>query len=469
MEIIHWMGGHHMGDETSIKIDVIDEGMLAVMTVIPMGFEQITFEKLKVALERAGVVYGINQDVLRDIIQYQKFGKPFEVAHGTPPQDGEDGYYEFLFETDVNVKPKILNDGSVDYKSMGEVPVVEAGQELVRYHKATAAVSGKNVYGAELVGRRGKELLALRGKGFEISEDKLLYKASLTGKVTYKHERLEVSNVLIIPGDVTIATGGVKFSGDVVIKGNVLSGAEVHANGNIEVNGSVEAATLVAGKNVVLKNGMQGNGKGTIQAGNDVSGKFFEQVDIKAKGKVSANAIMHCNVVSEEEIVVAGRFGIIVGGKLSAYRGIEATIIGNMNEVKTVLEAGTSRNIYSEMSSTDEKIRGIVEEIRKLKASEEKIASMLAKNPGNAEINEMKVSVMRSKIMKETELRDAEKEMSHIADIISKTSNPRITVLKSIYPGVWLTINGVTQKLKTENYNIHYQKNGVELEFVPNI
>ena len=97
------------------------------------------------------------------------------------------------------------------------------------------------------------------------------------------------------------------------------------------------------------------------------------------------------------------------------------------------------------------------------------IASMLAKNPGNAEINEMKVSVMRSKIMKETELRDAEKEMSHIADIISKTSNPRITVLKSIYPGVWLTINGVTQKLKTENYNIHYQKNGVELEFVPNI
>lgn len=456
-------------DKRPITVKVEKNGMSATINVSPIDKEEYKYEDLADALEAANVVYGIDKEALCDIVNTNRFYLDVIVARGEEPQDGKDGYFEYLFDTDVDVKPKILADGSVDYKSMGEVPVVEEGTELVHYHPAVAPTDGMSVLGNVIMGKRGKDLMILKGKGFKLSEDKTVYTAGLTGKVTIKGNVLEVSNVLVIQNDVSISTGGVSFAGDVVIKGNVLSGAEVRANGNIEVNGCVEAATLIAGKNVVLKNGMQGNGKGSIHAGKNVSGKFFEQVTIEAKGNVSANAIMHCNVKSEETVSVAGKFGIIVGGRVEAYREIEATMIGNMSEVKTVLEVGTRNDLYARMERVESKLKDLQQELQKLKAAGEKIAKMLVTDLDNAELKNMKMNVMRSKIAREAAMTELQHEKEDIAAIMAKVTNPRIFVLKSIYPGVILTINGVSEQIKTENYNVFYQKNGVEIEFMANL
>lgn len=461
-----------MGEENmhkSIRIRVVDEGMTAIMNVYPEPEEELTYHDLKDALEAENIKFGLDEAAVKSIIDEKRFSKDVVIASGIQAKDGEDGYFEPLFETDVVLKPKILKDGSVDYKSMGEIPVVQENQELVRYHKATNAVNGRNVFGQEILGKKGKELQVLKGKGFHLSEDKMVYTAAFTGKATLKGNVLEISNVLVIKEDVSISTGGVSFSGDVVIKGNILSGAEVRASGNIEVNGCVEAAILVAGKNVVLKNGMQGNGKGRIHAGKDVSGKFFEQVTIEAKGNISANSIMHCDLKSEEAINVAGKFGIIVGGRAEAYRGIEATLIGNMSEVKTVLVVGTSTDLYARMAEIDKKQKETNGDLEKLKTANEKVLEMLQKYPDNDELKEKKMLIMRARISKEAVLKDLQRETKEVTEIIAKTTNPRVSVLKSIYPGVVLTINGVTERIKTENYNVFYQKNGLELEFRPNI
>lgn len=452
-----------------ITVKVEKNGMSATINVSPIENEEYKYEDLVNALEAANVVYGIDKEALLDIVNTNRFYVDVVVARGEEPRDGTDGYYEYLFETDVDVKPKILADGSVDYKSMGEVPVVEEGTELVYYHPAVAPTGGMSVLGNEIMGKRGKDLMALKGKGFKLSEDKTIYTAALTGKVTIRGNVLEVSNVLVIQNDVSISTGGVSFAGDVVIKGNVLSGTEIRANGNIEVDGCVEAATLIAGKNVVLKNGMQGNGKGSIHAGKNVSGKFFEQVTIEAKGNVSANAIMHCNVKSEEAVNVAGKFGIIVGGRVEAYREIEATIIGNMNEVKTVLEVGTRNDLYGRMERVEHKLKELQQELQKLKMAGEKVAKMLVTDLDNADLKNMKMNIMRSKIAREAAMTEFQHEKEDIAAVMAKVTNPRIFVLKSIYPGVVLTINGATEQIKTENYNVFYQKNGVDIEFVANL
>lgn len=452
-----------------ITVKVAKDGMSATINVSPMESENYTYEDLANALESAHVVYGVNKAVLQEILDNKRFFLDVVVARGREPKDGTDGYYEYLFETDVDVKPKILADGSVDYKSMGQIPVVEEGTELIHYHPATVQINGMSVLGKEIIAKRGRDLQVLKGKGFKLSEDKTVYAAALTGKVTIKGNVLEVSNVFVIQNDVSISTGGVTFAGDIVIKGNVLSGAEVRANGNIEVNGCVEAATLIAGRNVVLKNGMQGNGKGSIHAGKDVSGKFFEQVTIEAKGKVSANAIMHCNVKCEETVNVAGRFGIIVGGRVEAYRGIEATIIGNMSEVKTVLEVGTRSDLYARMERVEKKLKELQQELQKLKTAGEKVAKMLVTTPDNSDMKTMKINIMRSKIAREAAMAELQHEKESIAAIMAKVTNPRICILKSIYPGVVMTINGVTEIIKKENYNVFYQKNGVEIEFLANL
>lgn len=456
-------------NQKTIIVKVEKSGMSATINVSPIENEEYQYEDLVKALEDANVVYGVDEEALLNIVNTKYFYLDVIVARGKAPQDGTDGYYEYLFETDVDVKPKILADGSVDYKSMGEVPVVEEGTELVHYHPATVPINGINVFGKEIIAKRGRDLLGLKGKGFNLSENKTIYTAALTGKVSIRGNVLEVSNVLVIQDDVSISTGGVKFAGDVLIKGNVLSGTEIRANGNIEVNGCVEAATLIAGKSVVLKNGMQGNGKGSIHAGKNVSGKFFEQVTIEAKGNISANAIMHCNVKSEESVNVAGKFGIIVGGRVEAYREIEATIIGNMSEVKTVLEVGTRNDLYGRMERVEHKLKDLQQELHKLKIAGEKVAKMLVTDLDNTDLKNMKMNIMRSKIARQAAMTELQHEKEDIAAVMAKVTNPRIFVLKSIYPGVILTINGATEQIKTENYNVHYQKNGVDIEFVANL
>lgn len=232
----------------TIAVSLSSDRMQANITVSPVDSEIYTLEQLKERIAQEKIVYGIDEKALQSIITEKRFYMDIPIARGKEPIQGEDGYYEYLFETNVDCKPPILKDGSIDYKGMREVPVVKEQQELAYYHAATNGVDGVDVLGQKIFARRGKDLLPLKGKGFVVSEDKKVYSAAKTGKVTLKGNLLEVNNILIIKEDVSIATGGVEFAGDIVIKGNVLTGAQVHANGNIEVNGCVEAARLVAKK-----------------------------------------------------------------------------------------------------------------------------------------------------------------------------------------------------------------------------
>lgn len=458
-----------MAAEKKVRVICANDGLSADIIVSPTEGESVEYKELMDELTNTGVKYGIMTDVLHEIIEYRRYNIEIRVAEGKAPTNGEDGYYEYLFDTNVEVKPKILADGSVDYKSMGEVPVVQEGQELVRYIPATSGNEGISVYGNPIFGKKGQELHVLSGKGFVLNESKTLYTAAVTGKATLKENWLDVTNVLVVDHDVTPATGGISFAGDVVIKGNVLTGAEVHANGNIEVNGCVEAVTIVAGKNVVLKNGMQGNGKGKIIAGGEVSGKFFEQVNIEAKGDVHANALMNCKVKCEENVQVSGRFGVIIGGNVHAYRQVEATTIGNLNEIKTSIEVGVKDDMQAKMRKLDEKQAELQKELEKIKSANEKVLEMLKQYPDNEQLKQNKMSIMRTKISKEAVYTENQKAREEMLKIIGKTVNPKIYVNKSIYAGSILTINGVTQIIKSENYNVNYYRNGIELSFQPNI
>lgn len=456
-------------EERTIQVRIASDGLSAWMKIVPQNNEQIMIEQVKKELEEYQISYGIDWGCIESILKEKRYFQEFQIAKGMEPKDGTDGYFEYLFETNVDIKPKILKDGSVDYKSMREVPVVKENQELVRYHPAVSGINGKNVRGEDIIGRRGKDLQILKGKGFSMSEDKTLYRAAVTGKVVAKAGFLTVSSVLEVKGDVSISTGGVNFAGDILIKGNVLAGTQVNAKGNIEVNGCVEAATLIAGKNVVLKNGMQGNGKGTIQAGGDVSGKFFEQVSVEAKGSVFANAIMNCDIQCGDAIQVAGRYGIIVGGKVSALREIEATIIGNMTGTKTYLEVGSGEDLFVKMQQLEQQTQDLSLEIVKYSQALKKLAEIMELQGQTPELQKNKISVMRIKIEKEAKLSDLEKQKHDLMEKMSKCSNAKIIVLKSVYPGTSLTINGITERIKTENYNSTYQKKGYEISFTSNI
>ncbi len=449
-------------DAAKVEIVISDDETEAYMKLPPTQDGKLyTVELLKVYLKEEGIISGIKEDVLRKIIAEERYNEKVLVAEGIRVQDGKDGWFEFLFDTEVNTRPKILKDGSVDYTPCGDVPAVHEGEKIVIYHPAAEPKDGLNVFGQVLAGRRGKELARLKGKGFIVSDDNREYTARYTGKVTYKDDWLQVDEELTINEDVSYTTtGSISFVGNIHIKGNVLSGMEVISErGGIIVDGFVEAAELKAKKDIVLKNGMQGNGKGKIECEESVSGKFFEQTVVICKGDVHANAIMNCQIEAGQDILVSGRFGIIVGGKVSALRRVQAMIVGNAAEKKTEIHSGVEGDLFAQMAKCEHDMNALQEELNDIKRKADKLDELM-KYTDREDIRQGKVVLLRSKVEKDSQINELLKRKQELVDLMAKSNEAKVTIEKVVYPGVSIIINGMSVVVTDEINHVEYARRG---------
>ena len=240
----------------------------------------------------------------------------------------------------------------------------------------------------------------------------------------------------------------------------MLTGVKVISErGNIIVDGYVESATIKAKKDIVLKNGMQGNGKGYLEAGGDVTGKFFEQVQIKCKKDINANAIMNSDIECGQDVIVSGKYGIIIGGKVSATRYIHATIIGNVSEVKTTLCAGVDGDLFALLSKCEQDISEIGRELAKITNVLGQVQILIEKT-GRSDLIEKKMALMRTKIEKDTKLSELTKKKQSIVEKMGKANLAKVTIEKIIYPGNVITINGVKAVVTEEEKHVEYARRG---------
>lgn len=445
-----------------IHVIVSEDGMTATLYLSPDDKnKEFEMSQVKALLRESGVVFGVQEELLEQVVKEKRYYEKIVIAKGQTPQNGKDGWFEFFFPIDIDTKPKILQDGSVDYTACGQVPSVDEGQEIVRYHPATPARDGMDVRGEILVGKSGRDLARLRGKGFILSEDNLVYTARVTGKATYERDVLNVDSELTIDTDVAYTTtGNIHFVGDIHIRGNVLTGMSVVSEkGSIIVDGYVEAATLVAKKDIILKNGMQGNGQGKIATSGSVSGKFFEQTFIDCDGSVAANAIMNCQITCGEDVKVSGRFGAIIGGSVSAMHSVESMIIGNMAEVRTDICAGIEGDLFALLAQQENSQKKLQAEIEPLLTALKRVDALLAVNP-NQELQNKKMKLTRAKIEKDSKLNQLIKRKQETVDQMSKANDARVTILKRVYPGTTITINGMRVNVQDEIASVEYTRRG---------
>ncbi|MDE6404499.1 MAG: FapA family protein, partial [Lachnospiraceae bacterium] len=291
-------------------------------------YRRFSEKEIRGLLKENQIVYGIKEKALQELAQGKLNYEEVFVAQGTAKKDGRDGYFEYHFNTQPETKPIILPDGSVDYNVLGKMELVTKGQLLVTYHAVLPAVVGRDVQGNTMEAYEGKELPPLQCKRCEPDESGCKYFASTEGNVTLEGKCLTVTPIYAIDGNLDAATGDVDFHGDVLVQGNVFAGVTLKTTGTITVNGHVETARLFAGKDVILKNGMQGSGNGVIRAGRNVMARFLEQTQIYAGNEVNTGAILNCEIESGQNVEVAGNRGTIIGGSVTAVEQITAASIG---------------------------------------------------------------------------------------------------------------------------------------------
>lgn len=438
------------------------------MEVLITLYRRFSIEELRHLLRENEIVFGVNEQTLEELAQGKRNYEETPIAIGVAAIDGRDGYFEYHFNPCPETKPIILADDSVDYNVLGQIELVENGQLLVTYHPALPAVIGRDVLGNAIHAYEGKDLPPLQCKRCKPDEDGCKYYAETEGNVTVQGTMLTVTPIYVVKGNLDAATGNVNFHGDVLVQGNVFAGVTVKTTGNITVNGHVETASLFAGKDVILKNGMQGSGNGVIRAGGSVMARFLEQTRVIAGNEVNTGAILNCEVESGHNVVIAGNRGTIIGGTVTAVEQISVASIGNRAGVTTQLVIGLDCEFKSKMGEIDRLTQEYQNNMTDAECALNRISHQLKTQPATFELNQQKAEQMRRKIHYQSKLKEISAKREQLIDINQRSVEGKIVVSGIANAGCVIIINGVRETLQSEYRNVTFKKSRQEIRIISN-
>ena len=454
------------------QVSISEDKMKAIIyfsqlkELIPEELEQLTYSDVIRILNQHNVKQGIKKERIAEILEKKHFDKDIVAAEGKPPVDGEDGHFVYYFKKELNRRPKVLTDGSVDYKNMELFQAVKKDQLVAEYHNAASGTFGYDVTGQLIAPKRGKDLPTLRGQGFQMTEDKKKYYAAISGIIDFKEEShsLTIRNLYTVPGNVDASTGNINFNGDVNVTGNVEPGFTITAAGSVVVDGHCEGCSIHAGKDIVIKRGCQGRGIGELHAEGNVTGQFFESTTIKAGCNVEASYLLNCQVKAGGKLLVEGRKGVILGGYICAKQGVNCFGIGNVAEIKTIVETGIDKEdmmVYQELVKTLEKIDA---EIRTCESALNKFMLQPVRDEKVTALCERLTKAVYTQKLRKKKLM---KEQEEKKDMMTKQRGARIAVTGRIYPGTILFLNSDTFKIKEIYSNVEFVKKDNKVDLVP--
>ncbi len=405
----------------------------------------VTEEDIFNDLQRREIIFGIKHEAITKLIKKKKQNMKVLIAEGVPAVRGKDGWFEFFVRLDMPRIPAPLPDGGVDYVNIEAFEMVEEGEKIAVYHPAEKGTSGKNIYGETIHAEDGIDKKPLRGEGFRIAPDGVTYLSKLNGKFEYINGRIIITNMLVVQEDVTSVTGKLEVDGSVYVIGSIYSGGYIKATGDIIIEHNVEAARLIAGGNIMIKKGSCSRNDCFIEAEGEVSGSFFEAANINARGNVKANYIMNSNINTLGRVIVSGKKGVLLGGRICAVKGVDTYNLGNSSHRKTLLEVGRNHLYEKEQVSYAGKREVLLNELNSLEAGWNKILQLVA---AQREVPEDTVRKVHATIVaKSHELAQLDAEVSKLANLTDQNMSAPVCVRGTAHAGSVIVINTISYNL----------------------
>lgn len=340
-------------------IRVRPDRMSAILRLYPPSNQGKLFTRsdLMNELALADIKFGLNEQVMDVLLTTPVFCHSVEIAKGQPPVEGTDASITYHFETRPLAKPKMNEDGTVDFHELNIFTRVEQGQLLATLTPEVQGTEGYDVCGRKILPAKVKKLKLKYGKNIYLSEDGLQMFSGVSGDVRLDRDTVEVSNSYTVSADVDASTGDINYEGNVIVKGSVRTGFQVRAKGDIQVNGVVEGANLYSDGNIVLSRGIQGMYRGKLEAKGDIITKFIENATVKAGGTIRSGSILHSEIEAGDMIICEGRKSFVVGGSLSALNLIDIKTIGNRMGTITNIKLGIDPSVLEELKKMEQEFK----------------------------------------------------------------------------------------------------------------
>lgn len=427
----------------------------------------LTRDEIIWQLNQEKVKFGIDEDVIDVHLVNPSYCTDIVIAKGLEPVHGKDAEIKYHFNTEPSIKPKLNEDGTVDFHQLDNIGHVKKGSVLATLIPEDRGTPGKDIYGTDIPPKKVVRKILRYSKDITLSEDGLSLISNIDGHAVLAAEKVYVYNTYDVRGDVDNSTGDIFYEGNVYIKGNVRAGFKVTASGNIEVEGVVEGAEVRAGGNIVLKRGIQGMEKGLLVCKGDLIAKFVESSTVIADGFIHTETILHSNVSAEGSILVQGSKGSLIGGNVRSGSLIEAKVIGSAMGTTTVVEVGSNPKLKDKINENNTSLRKKSEEIHKIKQLTELLVSKKKMGKLDDDKRELLVTVANNFKQLKEEIDNIKQENAKLTNSLKENASAKIKVIGDIHPGVKVVISGDFILVHNANTHCQYKKENGEIRVLP--
>lgn len=213
-------------------------------------YNDIRPQQIIEALKEIGVQQGYVFQAIQSITEAHEEREEI-VARGVQPTEGLDG--DFILHIEDEDEADELE--AVDFREFNQFATVSEGDVIGTRILAQEGIDGVNVFGKVVPARKVKDISIRLGKNVELIGDDVVAQIAGRPEVDWqsKYVKIDVLHELIHRGEVNLASGNIRFDGDVRIQGNIHPSMFVGSTGSIIIDGTITKAMIQAAKNVIVK------------------------------------------------------------------------------------------------------------------------------------------------------------------------------------------------------------------------
>jgi uncharacterized protein (DUF342 family) len=435
------------------------------------GGSDWTYEQYDKFLKSNFIIFGINEEVLRNFADRPIYGQKVLVAEGKPAINGLSSYMEYYFEADPGIRLRESEGGRVDFKELNLIQNVLKDQALAKKIPAEKGVEGESITGERLHADDGHDVPITLGSNVHWDNDGLTVLADLNGQVLLIAGKINVEPVYTVDGSVNLKTGNIVFLGTVVVTGNVEEGFSVKASGNIEVKGTVDKADMEADGDIVVRQGITGKLGCQVKAGKSVWAKFIENANVTSGDMVVvSDGILNSQIAAQKRILCNGKRAVIIGGRLQASEEILAKQLGsNSSGSETVCEVGFDPQNKQKLDALNTNLQKAQGELDELQLNIQTLNTLKEQRKGLPEDKEeylQELTAKRDDLVNQIDAMNA--EINAIKKYLSSLQNVgRISASAKVNVGTVICIRDIREQIQSEYKAVTFVAENSMIRAVP--
>lgn len=352
--------------------------------------------------------------------------QPLVIANGAAPINDKPGKIELLMGGSAE-------DNTANFYERSAVQCVKVDDVVARICPMKPGQDGLDVCGKAIRRRILPSFRPRLGANVVLGKDGVSIIATASGQVKLDVDKIQVDPILAVRGDVDFSSGNINFAGIVTISGSVKDLFKVHAGGNIEIHQAVEAAEVVGGADVIINGAVVGKEKGAVTAAGNLSCKFASNAKfIVGKDMVVQGELNNCQVASRGQFT--GQRGPVLGGRVTANKGVNCHTIGSPSQVSTIIEAGMDDQLRAQCAQQLPEIELQLKKVAKVRQTIEP----LLRNQKNltAAQKEKATELLYEADEVEKTAREVSASLKSNYEQVARESKAEIIVQHMVHPGV---------------------------------